>query len=92
MEKNNGLPFLDIMITKDNGSLTTSVFRKETYTGLGLNYDSFVLNLFKINSIRTLLHRAYNICSTWHNFHTELEKLRKFLSLRGRTFIASVNS
>ena len=83
MEKNNCLPFLDIMITRDNGYLTTFVFRKDTYTGLGLNYDSFVPNLFKINSIKTLLHRAYNICSTWHYFHLELEKLRKFFSING---------
>ena len=83
MEKNNGLPFLDIMITRDNGYLTTFVFRKDTYTGLGLNYDSFVPNLFKINSIKTLLHRTYNICSTWHYFHSELEKLRNFFSING---------
>ena len=71
------------MITKDNGSFTVSVFRKDKYTGLGLNYDSFVPNTFKINSIKTLLHRTYNICSTWHYFHSELEKLRKFFSING---------
>ena len=80
-EENNSLPFLDILITKDNGSLSTNVFRKETYTGLGLNYDSYVPSLFKINSIKTLLHRAYNICSSWHNFHVELEKLRKYFCI-----------
>ena len=80
-EDNNNLPFLDILVTKNDGFLTTNVFRKETYTGLGLNYDSYVPNLFKINSIKTLLHRAYNICSSWHNFHEELEKLRKYFCL-----------
>ena len=77
-EIDNSLPFLDILITKEFGSLSTNVFRKETYTGLGLNYDSYVPYLFKINSIKTLLHRAYNICNSWHNFHCELEKLREY--------------
>ena len=80
-EEANSLPFLDILITKDNGSLNTNVFRKETYTGLGLNYDSFVPYLFKINSIKTLLHRAYNICSTWQNLHVELEKLKDYFCI-----------
>ena len=63
-EHNNKPPFLDILITKDGGSLNTDVYRKSTYTGLGLNFHSFVPMLFKTNSIKTLLHRAYNICST----------------------------
>ena len=77
-EANNSIPFLDICITKDEGKLLTGVYRKQTYTGLGLNYHSFVPMLFKINSIKTLLHRAYNICSTWQLFHLEIEKLRKY--------------
>ena len=77
-EQSNQLPFLDIMIDKTGGILTTDVYRKDTYTGLGLNYFSFVPELFKINSIKTLLHRAYSLCSNWLSFHTELEKLRDY--------------
>ena len=81
LEINNKLPFLDILVTKNSGFLSTDVFRKDTYTGLGLNFDSFVPNLFKINSIKTLLHRAYNICSTWLSFHEELDRLRSFFCI-----------
>ena len=77
-ELNQQLPFLDILITREEGHLVTDVYRKKTYTGLGLNFHSFVPSLFKINSIKTLLHRAYNICSTWHNFHEEVERLRHY--------------
>ena len=77
-EEGNKIPFLDILITKSGGRVVTDVYRKDTYTGLGLNFHSFVPSLFKINSIRTLLHRAYNICSTWHIFHEEVERLRKY--------------
>ena len=77
-EENNNLPFLDILITKEKDFLSTDVFRKNTYTGLGLNFHSFVPMLFKTNSIKTLLHRAYNICSTWTKFHEEIERLRHY--------------
>ena len=58
--------------------LGSGVYRKNTYTGLGLNYHSFVPMLFKINSIKTLLHRAYNICSTWQKFHEEIDRLKEY--------------
>ena len=83
LELNNTLPFLDVLITKENNSLTTNVFRKDTYTGLGLNFQSFVPNLFKINSIKTLLHRAYSICSTWISLHEELERLKSYFHSNG---------
>ena len=78
LEHENKLPFLDILIDKSNNSLSTDVYRKDTYTGLGLNYFSFIPELFKINSIKTLLHRAYNICSNWQTFHIEVERLREY--------------
>lgn len=79
-EFNDQLPFLDILFTRTNDGLAIDVYRKDTYTGLGLNYYSFILELFEINSIKvTLLHRTYNICSNYHRFHIELEKLRTFL-------------
>ena len=80
-EQDSNLPFLDISITKDEGILSTDVYRKSTFTGLGLNFNSFVPLLFKINSIKTLLHRAYNICSTWKKFHDEVERLRKYFHM-----------
>ena len=82
-EVNNQLPFLDILISKNSGKLTTEVFRKDTYTGLGLNYSSFVPSLYKINSIKTLIHRAYNLCSSWENFHQEIERLETYFCANG---------
>ena len=82
-ELNNTLPFLDVLITKNNNSLTTEVYRKDTFTGLGLNFQSFIPNLFKINSIKTLLHRAFSICSTWSLLHDELEKLKCYFHSNG---------
>ena len=40
-EKNEKLPFLDILITKHSNQYTTSVFHENTYTGLLTNFPSF---------------------------------------------------
>ena len=77
-EDNECLPFLDILITRCNQYFSTSVFRKKTYTGLGSNFYSSCFYNFKINSICTLLHRAFIVSSTWLQFHDEVEVLRQY--------------
>ena len=54
-EKDNKLPFLDILINNNVSDLQTSVFHKKTYTGLLLNYFSFVHNCYKLGLIKTLV-------------------------------------
>ena len=56
----------------------TSVYRKETDTGLGMNYLSFISSTFKPNSILTLLHRCYTICSNWELFDLEVRFLHNY--------------
>ena len=63
--------------------LTTSVYRKPTFTGLGLSYFSFVQRNLKLNSIFTLLHRAYNISSDNFSLHDEFETLTKLFFNNG---------
>ena len=77
-EDNDCLPFLDILVTRHTDNFSTTVFRKKTYTGLGLNFYSTCFFNFKLNSIRTLLHRAYSLSSGWLNFHKEVEFLREY--------------
>ena len=60
--------------------MTTNVYRKNTFTGLGLNYLSFTPHLYKINSIRTLINRAYNICSDLELFHIDITILQEFFT------------
>ena len=45
-EKDNRLLFLDTLINNNKSYLQTLVFRKKTYTGLLLNYFSFVPNCY----------------------------------------------
>ena len=79
----NILPFLDIKIKFEHNSFTTSVYRKPTFTGLGTNFHSFLCSRFKINSLKTLIYRAYHISSSYVNFDTEINFLRKFFYNNG---------
>ena len=72
LENDFKLPFLDILITRQNGNFITSVYRKATFTGLGLNFLGFSPVLFKKNSIKTLINRAYNVCSNLNLFHLDV--------------------
>ena len=60
-EENDSLSFLDIKITRENGKLTTSVFRKKTFSGVYVNFNSFLPRDYKRGLILTLLFRAYTI-------------------------------
>lgn len=70
------MSFLDVSVTKDNDSFNTSVFRKKTFTGLGMKYDSNVCDHFKYNLIQCLVHRAYNICSSYILLVKELDFIK----------------
>ena len=77
-EKDSQLSFLDVLVTRQGSSFITNVYRKNTYTGLGLNFLSFVPMIYKVNSIKTLINRAYNVCSNWELFNLDLKLLQTF--------------
>ena len=54
-EKDNKLPFLDILINNNESDLQTLVLHKKTCNGSLLNYFSFVPNCYKLGLIRTLV-------------------------------------
>ena len=77
-ESNNCLPFLDVLVQRQSASFSTSVYRKKTFSGLGLNFFSHCPQNFKFNSIRTLLYRAFHLSSSWDLFHRETVFLENF--------------
>ena len=79
-ETNNSLNFLDISINKHNQKFTTSIYRKPTFTGLGTNFFSFTPYIYKLNSIKTLIYRAYHISSSYLQFNQEINFLRKYFT------------
>ena len=60
-ESNNKIFFLDISVTRINNKLTTSLYHKETFSGVYLNLTSFLPMDYKKGLIHNLLFRAYNI-------------------------------
>ena len=79
-ETNKKLSFLDTHVTREVTGFLTSVFRKRTFTGLGINFYSSCFYNFKLNALKTLFHRAYLLTSTWAEFHDEILFLGKFFT------------
>ena len=82
-EENNRLAFLDVEVQRRDDHFQTSVFRKNTFTGLSTSYFSYCCKVFKTNGIMTLLHRAYNVCSTPLAFKKELSFLKTYFYNNG---------
>lgn len=59
------------MLTNNDGIFHSSIYCKPTFTGIGLHFLSFIPYSYKINSVKTLIARAYNLCSTWTAFHND---------------------
>ena len=68
-EENCSLSFLDVDIKRNKSKFSISVYRKSTFSGLVKSYFSFCSYRFKITSIITLFHRAFNICSNYNLLH-----------------------
>ena len=66
MEKHieNKIAFLDVLVNNAGSNVHTSVYYKNTYTGLLTNYFSFCSPLYKDGLIKTLIDRIYKINDT----------------------------
>ena len=75
------MPFLDILVTpSEDGSLSTTVFRKPTHTDLYLKWDSNHTVSSKYSVVGTLHHRAKTICSNQELLQQEEEHLKQALT------------
>ena len=75
------LPFLDTLVTaKEDGSLSTSIYRKPTHTNQYLQWDSHHSIANKYSVINSLLHRATNICPNQDQLKEELTYVERALT------------
>ena len=81
-ESNSSLPFLDVLVERQNSDFITVVYRKPTFTGQYLRWNSFNPTKRKTNLISTLAHRAFMICSK-SKLEPELNKIRSILTSNG---------
>ena len=83
-EQCNSLPFLDVLVTReDDGSLSTSIYRKPTFSKLYLKWDSFVPKEFKRSLVFGLISRAWKICSSYQIVHKEFAFIKDVLVANG---------
>ena len=82
-ETNNCLPFLDVDVFRDCDRFSTSVHRKDTFSGVFTNFRSFLPEVYKKGLLDTLLHRSYMINLSYSGLHTEIEKLKKIFGKNG---------
>ena len=72
------MPFLDTLVTpQQEGTLTTSVYRKPTHTDIYLQRESQHNLASKYSVINTLSHRAKAVCSNSELLETELKHLQE---------------
>ena len=74
-ENNNLLPFLNTLVIRKNKGIETTVCRKPTNNKIYLNWNSFTLKSWKQATLRTILKRAYKICSTTDLLQKELDHI-----------------
>ena len=75
------MPFLDILITpKEDGHLSTTVYRKPTHTDLYLQWDRNHTITSKYSVVGTLHHRAQVICSSPELLQQEEKHLHQALT------------
>ena len=77
-ENDGKLAFLDILLSNEN-NFCISVFRKKKSIGLYTNFTSFISFLHKIGLIKTLVHHAFKISSSWNFFDQEKQTIKNLL-------------
>ena len=79
--EDGSIPFLDILVMpNEDGSLSSTVYRKPIHTDLYLQWDSHHTFPSKYGVIGTLLHRAKTICSNPQLLKQEEDHLYRALT------------
>ena len=83
-EQDNKLSFLDVLLTQTtDGSIVTSIYRKPTFSGLYMKWDSFVPKSHKKGLVNSLVFRAWKLCSSYVLFHSEIMFVKELLMSNG---------
>ena len=77
-KRNRTLPFLDVLVEKNNYEFFASIYKKPTFTGQYIRWNSFCPIKRKTNLTSTLVHRALVICSK-STLENEFSNIRSIL-------------
>ncbi len=91
-ELHEKLPFLDTLVTRNNGSLLINVYRKRTHTDRYLDYNSHHDKQHKISTAQNVLHRAVTLLNTTEGKQKEQKHVTNALVSNGypRKFLQEV--
>ena len=67
----------------DNGTISTSIYRKPTFSGFYLKWNSYVPKQFKTGLVNCFFNRAWKICSNSDLFHQEIKFIKSILAANG---------
>ena len=82
IEENGKIPFLDCLVTRENNTLRTTVYRKPTHTGRLLDQTSY-----NPTTVRTLTRRAQIVCDSDDSLTDEIKHLNTvFIKVRVRVY------
>ena len=76
IETENQISFLDVLLIRSNSLISTKVYCKNTNTDIYINWTSFAPNNWKWGTLKTLVTRASDICSTNQYLKEELEHIQ----------------
>lgn len=79
LEENNKLPFLETYVVRYIDKYVTTVYHKQTFTGVYLNWTSLTSRKYKIGLINCLLNRIHRICTRPEDRHIEIARLKSIL-------------
>ena len=77
------MPFLDFLFVREGNKFTSSVYRKPTFTGVYTHFQSLIPQDYKFGLICTLLHRIYNISSSFGKIVEESNNLKTIIRKNG---------
>ena len=77
------LPFLDVLIDSNEGSIKTSVYVKPTNNGTTMNARGECSVTYKRSVVAAFARRAITHCSSWSDVNTELDRIRQLLTNNG---------
>ena len=77
LEINKKISFLNVLLIRKNGTLETTIYIKCTNNGVYLHWDSFAPKNWKHTTLRSVLTRAYKICSTNELLDEELKCIKR---------------
>ena len=84
VESNGRLPFLDVLLEREeDGSISTTVYRKPTHTDRYLDFSSHHPLAHKIAVVKTLHGRAEAISSSVVHKDDEVRHVRRALDVNG---------